>query len=68
MPMSVSHSHLGALPLPGWNSAFDWQGIFPGHRLRSDDDNTGSGYMATANNDMQSKTKGAPLTINFHMG
>ena len=60
--------HQGLLPLPGWNSAFDWQGIHPAHRLRSDDDAAGLGFMATANNDMQSQVKGAPMALNVHMG
>lgn len=53
-------------PVPGWDSAYDWNGFVDGSKLASVN-NAEKGYLASAN-DLWNPTDQSVVAVNFHMG
>jgi penicillin amidase len=57
--------HSGLSPVPGWDSAFDWNGLVSPDQLHRITDPP-EGVIATANDDIN--PPGGPLAVNLSMG
>lgn len=53
-------------PVPGWDSAYDWNGFVDGSKLASVN-KAEKGYLASAN-DLWNPTDQSVVAVNFHMG
>ncbi|MBI5365913.1 MAG: penicillin acylase family protein [Planctomycetes bacterium] len=57
--------HSGLHPVPGWDPAWDWQGLVPATKFTAVL-NPPAGFLATANDDWNAPD--GPLSINLHQG
>jgi penicillin amidase len=64
LPNRKGRSGMG--PVPGWDSAYDWNGFVDGSKLASVN-KAEKGYLASAN-DLWNPTDQSVVAVNFHMG
>lgn len=55
----------GSIPAPGWVTTHEWDGWIPSEELPRRE-NPGSGFVATANNDIHDPSSPHPISTDFH--